>query len=107
MSPVIVVVLLLAYASFQAMAAPARCIRGQACWPSDADVAALSAALDPTIERRLWWSGPPAPYPCAEPVSDESHQPLYGAGQKLQPVRCRLLFLIFALVLFRLQLQPS
>ena len=26
------------------------------------------------------------PYPLAEPISDDSHQPLYGGGYSLQPL---------------------
>ena len=46
------------------------CPRGDArCWPTAADVAALTAALDPTATRILAWKGPGTPRVSAVPVN--------------------------------------
>ena len=51
-------------------AAAKYCTRGDAsCWPTAADVAALTAALDPTATRILAWKGPGTPRVSAVPVN--------------------------------------
>jgi ribonuclease T2 len=81
--PVLLLLLLL----LAPLPAHAYCARGQSCWPSTADVAALTRQLDPSASRMLSWAGGSAPRVSAVPINSPNDQPLYGAGAKsMQPV---------------------
>jgi hypothetical protein len=54
------------------------CQRGQACWPSTADLARLTRALDPDRTRRIRYEGGNSTYPA--PIPAGSDQPLFGFG---------------------------
>eukprot|EP00937_MAST-01D_sp_MAST-1D-sp2_P003644 g3644.t1 len=56
------------------------CTRGDVCWPTAGDLAALEAALDPSANRTLAFAGPGTPRPCAVPLDSPDEQPLYGLG---------------------------
>ena len=64
------------------------CSRGQACWPTAAEVSQLTSSLDPSAKRILDYAGPGSPRPCAVPVGSPGEQPLYGIGatQSLAPL---------------------
>eukprot|EP00899_Mesostigma_viride_P003840 jgi/Mesvir1/13457/Mv16516-RA.1 len=66
------------------------CTPGSACWPTAAQLAALSAKLSPEANRTLSWAGPGNPYPTAIPASldGENNQPMWGFFQStgLQPI---------------------
>ena len=64
---------------------PARayCKRGDDCWPSAADVAALTQALDPSLPRVIKWEGGNATYPA--PIPGQGSQPLFGYGENGVP----------------------
>ena len=75
-------VALLLMASCVAAISPADgCQPGQACWPSAAEVSALSQALDPDQARLLYWAGLGNPRVCGVGVGSPGQQPLYGAGE--------------------------
>ena len=57
------------------------CKRGESCWPTSAEIAALKAELDPEGTRFLKWDGQPNPRVCAVPVGSPDDQPLYGWGR--------------------------
>ena len=58
------------------------CARNNAtCWPSMEEVAGLAKSLDPTLSRKLVWSGPEHPRVGAVPVYSPEEQPLYGLGR--------------------------
>mmetsp|Transcript_7446 Transcript_7446/g.23469 ORF Transcript_7446/g.23469 Transcript_7446/m.23469 type:complete len:569 (+) Transcript_7446:782-2488(+) len=65
---------------------PPRCRRGDPCWPTEAEIAALRASLDPAAPRNLVWPGGSSPRVCAVPYNSSGDQPLYGAGKGLQPM---------------------
>ena len=71
--------LVLASALPGALGAKQWCVRGDACWPTADDVAALEAALDPGA-RALKYDGQGNPRPCAVPIGSPGDQPLYGFG---------------------------
>jgi hypothetical protein len=62
------------------------------CWPSVSDISGLSQALDPSINRTVYWvnktnsSGYKNPYVTAVPIYSPGDEPFYGAGENLQPV---------------------
>lgn len=62
------------------------CQRNESCWPTPVDVARLVAALDPSANRSLFWSGGSAPLVCAVPEGSPDNQPLFGAGLALSAV---------------------
>lgn len=62
------------------LAHPKWCEPGEACWPSEADFAALYAQLGPSEPRKLFWTGPPMAAPAPVPVGSPDDQPLYGFG---------------------------
>jgi len=62
------------------------CQPSQPCWPTTAEVAALTAQLDPTANRSLVYDGAGTPYPCSVPVGSPGYQPLYGEGKSLDAV---------------------
>ena len=84
----IFVVLALAVAAMPAASAVRTyCAPGDSCWPSAAEVAALSSALDPNATRLLYWKGINYARPCAVGVQSPDQQPLYGVGTKpMSPV---------------------
>jgi hypothetical protein len=58
-------------------AAPSRkyCLRGESCWPTAAELADLTAALDPKANRVIKWSGPKTngTYPAPIPAGKDFH----------------------------------
>jgi hypothetical protein len=66
------------------------------CWPTSAEVAALNEALDPTINRTVYWinetdssTGELNPFVTAVPSGSPSNQPFYGAAVNMSPVYSR------------------
>lgn len=61
------------------------------CWPSQADLDALSESLNPMLVRNLTWSGKESdPRISAVPLMSEGDQPLYGLSRTgLKPVYVR------------------
>ena len=63
------------------------------CWPTAADVAALTAALStlPASLRNASWTSPTMPFPAAVPISSENNQPFYGinSAQLFAPLYVR------------------
>jgi hypothetical protein len=66
------------------------------CWPTSDEVAALSEALDPTINRTAYWvnetdssTGELNPFVSAVPYGSPSNQPFYGAAVNMNPVYSR------------------
>eukprot|EP01137_Pigoraptor_chileana_P009455 Opistho-2@57753 len=74
------VVILCVFGALNCSAAVTYCSRQDPCWPTSADVAALTDALEPKLPRVLAWAGGSAPRVTAVPVSSPNDQPLYGAG---------------------------
>lgn len=87
---VLTVVLCAVYVEAKRKGGPG-CNRGEECWPSGAEVAALRAALDPSLPRILHFDGAGQPRPCAVPFGSADEQPLYGAlgvskGTSIEPL---------------------
>ena len=66
-------------------AAKQYCKRSEPCWPTDAEINALAASLNPAASRRLFWANAQAPRVCGVPWQSPGEQPLYGLG--LLPLR--------------------
>lgn len=63
---------------------PGKCHRGDACWPTQAQVNELRASLNPEMTRTLVWSGPPEPVPTWIPAGTQ--KPLWGVGKSMLPL---------------------
>eukprot|EP00931_Biecheleriopsis_adriatica_P104713 TRINITY_DN7934_c0_g1_i3.p1 TRINITY_DN7934_c0_g1~~TRINITY_DN7934_c0_g1_i3.p1 ORF type:complete len:589 (+),score=77.63 TRINITY_DN7934_c0_g1_i3:139-1905(+) len=62
------------------------CQPGDTCWPSQAELEALTADLAPEASRSLHWSGGDVPQPLPVPIESRVRQPLFGENQDLKPL---------------------
>eukprot|EP00300_Choanocystis_sp_HF-7_P030281 c39075_g1_i1.p1 GENE.c39075_g1_i1~~c39075_g1_i1.p1 ORF type:complete len:578 (+),score=110.14 c39075_g1_i1:31-1764(+) len=67
-------------ASVSLAAAKSYCNPSQPCWPTPAEILALSEALDPGAPRFLKWDGQPHARVSAVPQGSPGDQPLFGLG---------------------------
>jgi len=85
MASTVCAILLIGTASAQdPQGPPDKCARGQACWPTEADIKDLVASLNPEMNRTLFWNGKPTPVPTWIPKG--TNEPLFGVGKDMLPL---------------------